>query len=305
MTANVRMIFESNIKLLGETSKVVLCFREQRYDKALTILADSIDLIKDVIEKIIADQAYFNLVATESLFEMLGGILEAKKNKDFIMLADLLELQLINFLIGVQELIISKEEITFDYDNYSKNISLLLTRGVGFDESFTKEIDTQALLNEGYRVEFTSCGLMTLAAENDGAKFYFHSNSLIQSEAYILAKAWYKEQKKTYILYGYGMGYHIRELITLHPSCQIEVYESDYNVLQLACAFTDACVLIEDVRIKIVFDPELQALQCRLEEIKEEEAFYIHYPSYMNIRSNQGKEFFHSQISWAKALKEL
>jgi len=305
VTDNIRQIFEYNIELLGDTDKAISYFREQQYDKALTIVANSIDQIKLVIEAIVKDQEYFNLVATESLLEMLTGILNAKKNKDFILLADLLELQLINFLIGVQELIISKEEILFDEEKYKVNLELLIQQGVGFDEDYKKPINTEDLLDKGYRVEFTSCGLMTLAAQNEGAKFYFHTNSLIQSEAFILAKSWDRPTKNKYILYGFGMGYHVTELLNITQTAEIEVYESDRNVLQLACAFADISKLIENNRVKIIFDPSLQSLKQRIATIKEDEELLIHYPSYKNIRDNESKALLNARLSWAEAIDEL
>jgi hypothetical protein len=62
LTESVRDIFEQNIRLLGDMDKAVFYFREQQNDKALLLVADSIDQIKRVIEAIISDREYFNLV---------------------------------------------------------------------------------------------------------------------------------------------------------------------------------------------------------------------------------------------------
>lgn len=283
--------------------KSVYHFRGQECDKALEVMANSIDEVKFVIEAIISDREYFNLVNTESMLEMLTGILEAKKNMDFILLADLLELQLINFLIGVQELIISKEEIVFNEENYKENISLLMERGIGFPEELKEPINTSKLLESGYRVEFTSSGRMTLAGENEGTKFYFHTNSRIQAEAYLLAKSWYEKEKTKYILYGFGMGYHINELQAMAPGAEIEVYETDINVIQLACAFADVNELLHNERIKLIFDPNLKLLQNRVGALSTEEVFQVHYPSYKNLRSREDKEILETAIPWCKTIE--
>jgi hypothetical protein len=283
--------------------KAVCYFREQQNDKALGMMANSIDQIKFIIEAIITDRDYFNLVDTESMLEMLTGILEAKKNKDFILLADLLELQLINFLVGVQELIISKEEIIFNEENYTENIKLLLTNGVGFPQQLNNPINTAKLLEDGYRVEFTSCGRMTLAAENKGAKFYFHTNNRIISEAFLLARNWYLKETKRYIIYGFGMGYHIDELQKLATEADIEIYEADLNVIQLACAFSDFKELFLNKRIKLIYDPKLELLEQRISSLWLDEVFLVHYPSFMNIRSRQGKEILEVALPWSKAIE--
>lgn len=303
MKNNIRDIFDQNIKLLGVIDKSIYYFREQQYNKALSLVADSIDRIKFIIEAIIKDRDYFNLVDTESMLEMLTGILEAKKNGDFILLADLLELQLINFLIGVQELIISKEEILFNEESYKENINLLLESGIGFPEELTEPINTTRLLERGYRVEFTSCGQMTLATENEGSKFYFHTNNKIQTEAFLLANRWYQEDKTRYIIYGLGMGYHVNELLSMAKEAEIFIYESDLHVVQLACAFADIRELLVNKRIKLVFDPKLELLKERISSLKTEESFLVHYPSYINVRSVEGKEVLKTVFPWAEAIK--
>ena len=303
MTETIRSIFEQNIKLLGDMDKAVFYFREQQYDKALGFVADSIDQVKFVIEAIVMNREYFNLVATEALLEMLTGILEAKKNKDFILLADLLELQLINFLVGVQELIIRKEEIIFNEENYRENIETLMLRGTGFPEELMEPINTTKLLENGYRVEFTSCGQMTLAAENEGAQFYFHTNSKVREEAFLLAEHWYQADKKKYILYGFGMGYHISELQSIAKEAEIEIYEADLNVMQLACAFADVKSLLQSEKIKLIFDPKLKILKERTATLGAEETFLVHYPSFLNIRDQEGKELLKEVLPWYQTVE--
>jgi len=303
LTDNIKGIFEHNILLLGETDKAVFYFRQQQYDKALGIVANFIDQIKYVVEAIITDRDYFNLVATEAVLEMLSKILDAKKNRDFILLADLLELQLLSFLCGVQELIISKEEILFDEDNYKENIRILLERGKGFPVQLLEPMNSSKLMEDGYRVEFTSCGLMTLAAHNEGSTFYFHSNSRVLSEAFLLAKHWSSEEKKKYILYGFGMGYHISQLQELAPEADIEVYEADSNIIQLACAFTDVKEILDKEHTKLIYDPQFQLLSKRISSLHQEEALVIHYPSFKNIRSKEGRELLGKEIPWSKAIE--
>lgn len=303
LTDNINKIFKQNIKLLGEMDLAVLYFREQQCDKALGILAHSIHTVKSVIESIISDREYFHLVDTESLLEMLTGILNAKKNEDYILLADYLELQLISFLAGVQELIISKEEIRFDEQKYLDNVERVIERGEGFPEELKGPIPAEGLLKKGYRVEFTSCGLMTLAAEVEGEAFYFHTNSRVQAEAFLLARQWSLQDKKRYILYGFGMGYHIAELLKMNQSAEIVIYEADLNVIQLACAFTEIKDILASERVTLIYDPDFEKLPNRIATILSEETFIVHYPSYKNIRSKKGKDILKQALPWEKIIE--
>ena len=304
MKQSIKNIFDHNIKVLGEMDKAIFNFREQQYDKALGYIVHSFDEIRIIIEAIITDREYFNLVDTESMLEMLTGIMEANKNNDYVLLADLLELQLINFLIGVQELIINKEEMVFDEELYRENIRLLVEHSEGLDNHTLDQINTAQLLEQGYRIEFTSCGLMTLAAENEGLKFYFHTNNKVHTEAFLLARQWYRKEASTYIIYGYGMGYHISELHKLAPEAEILIYEADANVMQLACAFSSMESLLETGRVRLIYDPEFTGLQEQLQSMSEACAFYVHYPSYQNVKASRGKEILLEGLPWLKTIEE-
>lgn len=300
MTVSVKKIFDRNIFLLGELDKAIYYFREQQHDKALGIIADSMDLIKETIEDIASDREYFNPVSMDSVLEMLHSVLEAYKKENYVLLADLFEMQMVSFLCKIQELIISREEIIFEEEEYLNNINLLKENSSGLSGLSIHSIDPGLLLKEGYRVEFTSCGLMTLAAENKNTQFYFHTNGRVQSEAFILAKHWHKKGIKQYNIYGLGFGYHIKELLSLSEQARIDIYEADLNVILLACAFTKLSDIFKCGRVKLIFDPDYRKLSERIRDMSKEEIFYVHYPSFQNIRSEEGRKITKNYVSWSK-----
>lgn len=300
---NSSLIFRKNTELLGLADKVIYYFREQQYDKALSIVADTIDKITYVVEAIITDRQYFKLVSTESLLEMVTGIINAKKNKDYVLLADLYEMQLVNFLSSVQEIIINREDLIYNEDSYEVNIRLLSRDNPELTHSLMESMNPSVLLARGYRVEFSACGLMTLGAENEGDNFYFHTNNRITNEAFLLAQHWFKENKQNYVIYGFGFGYHITELKKLAKTAKIEIYESDCNVLHLACAFTDIKPLINDPNISIIYDPDYHKITERLKCLKVEDDFEIHYPSFKNIKNKNAKKMLESFLPWARMLE--
>lgn len=303
MKESIRDIFLQNINLLRELDRAVICFRRQQYDKALTVVADSIGRMKSVIEAVVGDHEYFKLVSADIVTDMLSGILNAQKRKDFLLLADYLELQMVSFLCSVQELIISREEIVFDEEKYLSNMNLMTGSGKGFDKVDFTSIDTEAMLKKGYRVEFTSCGAMTLAAENKELQYYFHTNGRVHEEAMLLADSWFESDIKRYIVFGFGMGYHIRELKDIAIDAEIEVYETDIDVMKLACAFTELKEVFAGGRVSLIFDPALNLLRKRLASLTSEEAFRIHYPSLQNIRKRKNREMLVSYIPWSKTIE--
>jgi hypothetical protein len=298
LKSNIMDIFNKNIMLLEKIDKSICYFREQQHDIALGIIADSMELIRHSIEAIITNREYLNLDEVESVNKMLGGILEAYRMGDYVLLADLLELQLVSFIIGVQELIISKEEVTFSEEICHENLSLIKENSLGLKELSLVSTDPQTLLKEGYRVEFSSCGLMTLAAKNGDNTFYFHTNSRISYEAFLLARHWYDKKVKRYIIYGLGFGYHINELLSLSKRSEIIIHEGDMNVILLACAFTRLKDIFDSGRVKLVYDPEFNKLEDRIKSLKKNEAFYVHYPSFQNIRNKKGSLLLKKYVSF-------
>lgn len=286
MTEQMKQMFYNNIELLDMTDKAVLCFREQNYLQALEYMPRLSEGMRSVLDGIISNPEYFELVSTDSLIEMLEGILEASRCTDYVLLADLLELQLSTLLCNVQELIMKKEETAvFDEEQY--RLRCLAMRGAmertngdtAVAEWLEQPLNPEELLEKGYRVEYTSCGLMTVAVGTEKGSRYLHSNHKVLQEAYLLARAWAKNGTETYLVKGFGMGYHIRELAKLAPHAKIEVYESDEEVLKLACAFAPVKELLEDERVSITYDPSGRIWSVRTEELDEKEKVCIHMPS--------------------------
>lgn len=320
----VHKIFEQNIELLTQTEKAIIYLREQEYEKALSIVADTAEYINYVADAIIQHREYFDLVSVESIMEMLEGILDAKRQKDFVLLADLLELQLVNFICSVQELIMKKEDyLAFNELDFIKNSILMQKKILESDYTLTffteqdrkhqeqnitneikKDLDPAYLLEQGYAVEFSTCGLMTIGSKDEnGTKFYMHTNHSVGKEAFLQARNWYSKDTETYIIYGYGMGYHISELIKLAPHAQFEIYESDMNILKLSCAFSRMTGLFELENVKMYYDPDFIRIQNRLKEMTEGDKLNIHYPSFRNIKLKEAKEILLHYIPWAKKLE--
>ncbi len=308
MQDGIKNIFIDNIKLIGLIDKAIYYLRVQEYEPAFDIVSETAESITTVAEAIIKNREYFSLVSTDSVAEMIQGILDAKRKKDYVLLADLFEMQLQNFICSVQELIMKREDyLAFDEVLYNDNIRRIknsadkMLRSIRTDLSdeeierlcvnqgalMDEELDPVKLLDAGFFVEYSSCGYMTLGAtDSNGDKYYFHSNNKVGIEAFLMANHWHKPDINKYIIYGFGMGYHIRELYELDRDCEIVVFESDIRVLKLAAAFADIGELLSNENISIVYDPELELLNRYMQDIDGDNStkLYIHNPSARNVR---------------------
>ena len=325
MRENIRAIFEQNTELIRRTEIALQYYREQQYDKALGLTAQAIDQLRDISEAIFSDRAYFAAVSDASVAEMLNGLLQTKKKKDYVLLADLFEMQLLTFLYSIQELILNKEDY-MEYDDaaYAKRTGLMKEKlaesirssepdadmaercSLNVNALLDEPLDPEQLLNAGYRVEFTSSGRMTVVIrDREGRDLYLHSNGNVSKEAFLLAKHWTQKPADTYIIYGLGMGYHIEEMLHLSPESEIEIYEADMNILKLSCAFSKIENLLQDVGVRLIYDPDGTLIQKRLKERTRNEAVCVHYPSLRNVKNEALRETLSAYIPWVKLIENI
>lgn len=285
MTEQIKNIFRTNIELLDLVDKAIVYFREQDDETALELMQPVSEKMRYIVEGIISDKDYFELVSTDSLMEMVEGIVEASRQEDYVLLADLLELQLCTLLCNVQELIMKKEEYAFFSETmYREQCRAMMQKleAAGCADAavlFETPLNPQELLEQGYRVEVTSCGLMTVAVGTDRGSVYLHSNHKIGLEAFLQARNYAKQEAETYLVKGFGMGYHVEELAKQRPNAKIEVFENNGQILKLACAFSPLKSIFESEQIVLHFDETGSKWHERVENLKENECVCLHMPS--------------------------
>lgn len=325
MTDHIMKIFQQNKELLAALNQAVILFRECDYEEALMLVADTAEGIRTATDAVLSEAQYFKNVSVESVTEMLSGIVEAKKNKDYILLADLLELQMVRFLCSIQTLIVEREDFcAFDEEDYQKNIQEMELKLRRSTAHFIKDVGErrlyygkllrflqadlypEQLLAQGYCVEFTSCGEMTAGVPDVwGNTIYLHTNHLVAQEAFLLARKWMAPGAKKYIVYGFGMGHVVRKLLELVPGdVRVEVYENDMNLLKLACAFTDVGTWIADKRLRIVYDPECALIRKALQHREGQTQVCIHYPSLCHLVGEESREMLLDYVPWARKIEE-
>ncbi len=291
MIDNVSDIFDKNTRVLNGIGKAIIKTREGNYEDAIEEISKVSEDISYIADSIMRNREYFELVSVESIGEMLEGIIEAKQKQDYILLADLLELQMENFICSVQNYIMNKEELqTFEESKYQEQIVKLQKKVVNQDffwKDFKEELNTSDLLEEGYRIEITSCGLMTLAAKDKNKiAHYLHTNHKISQEAFLLARTWSDPSITTYVIYGLGLGYHIIELIQLNQDASFEIYEGDMNILKLCCAFSNIEIILSNPNVKVIYDKDCSQFKKRIQLLQTHEKLCIHRPSYERVVDN-------------------
>ena len=281
MDNKLKDLMINNKIILVETERTVQAFRVQNYDKALRKSARLLDHLNILFELLPAVQEHLDQnniwFDQELLLNILQELLQAQSRKDYVLLADLYEVQMLPVLYQFQQALLSYEEFSYDHDNLIKNIELIEQRD-GTLANLLSSIERKGPI-AGYSVEPASTGDLTVGIGEGDKKCYLHSNINVWKEGAALAGDWYQKDKNTMIIYGLGLGYHIVELILLDATLNVEVYESDLNMLYLACSCTDNIRHILKPQIKLMYDPDFSRLSDRITRMGEDEEFVIHYPS--------------------------
>lgn len=288
----IREVYNEISELLYRTELVTYYFRRNNYDKALRISRTIIENISSLLNEVISGDTYLNnyIIETQVNFHMMfENIMVAQETKDYILLADLYQLQLMNWLKGMQEIIISNEEIILNYSVMDSNL-----KWIGANNQELKRLlqncSYERIRKNGYELEFTSTGELTLLRRNDENQFYFHSNVSPKWEGFSLAEAWFDTEKDHYYIYGMGLGYAVLELLKYNQYIEVTIIESDINILSLACLVNDFSQFIHNNRLKIVYDPKFKKINNYLSNIKENEIFLVHAPSMVNIDNKDIRE---------------
>ncbi len=291
MTEATNELFVRNIGLLKLADKAVYFFRIQENEKALEHLSELTEDLKPVLALSEINKDMLPGISPDELTDMLSKILEAARKEDYVLIADLIEIEFIPLICAVQKKLMSEKDFdTFSVEGFKKQCIQMAAK-LKNDQSeeaaarlFKAALSPDELLEKGYRAEFSACGLMTVAAGNGDNAVYIHTNGRIVREAELLAGSWVKDNKDTYIVNGFGFGYHVEALTEMVPEAEIVVYESNDTMLKLACAFAPLSWLFTSAKVKLIYDYDKKHLAKRLEKLAANEQYVVHKPSQ---RANQ------------------
>lgn len=279
-------------ELLYSIEGIIYFFRRENYDRALRISKTIIDKISKLLESLLFlqnDVSSYVMESQEQLQMILSNIIDAQKSNDYILMADLYELQLSPWLKGIQENIIGGREPYLCEKLYVDNRESLRKVSCAFlDELKTCSIQTAQ--KQGYQLEYTSSGELTLLRDNTKYHAYFHSNVFPSWEGFCLSQGWYDIDKRHYYIIGMGLGYAVMELLKKSPFVEVTVLESDLNVISLALQVNDFSNYIIEERLNIIYDRNYKELGNYIQKLKQDEEVIIHGPSMKNIEIPEIRE---------------
>lgn len=182
------------------------------------------------------------------IYNGINSIMKAMESSDMILMADLLK-----------EIIIPR-------------LQLLLNIEEG---NITKD----------YAIECTSSGYYTIKDLNNN--IYLHSNTNPMEEARLFIKGYFDPSVTKYIVWGIGLGYHVKRLLEeSNNAIDIEVYYDDKKLYNLGCEYG----AIEDTLPNVKYYHDFDGLKFMKAITLKDSGILLHYPSIKTIRNNDLRE---------------
>ena len=293
-----QQIFKTNIQLQYIINKIITACRIQNYDYVVRNFTNLTGSLMPVLEAVFSDISYYNqeveIVNPNQISSALQDMLMAQENKDYVLLADLLELRLLPFLQSLQEVIRSYDGLRTDLDIWINNLAALKKRDINlwkriqaYHERY--EAETKAGTWQGHHhLEATNSGAFTMAGQDESGLYYYHSNVNPETEAVTFANYYYDKACDSYVIWGLGLGYHIKEMFRLDDGIRIQVFENDLDVIYHCLMAVDCSGLMANSRFSLLYDPDFKKIISALDDITEN--FIIHNPSMRHIEDARIRE---------------
>lgn len=306
----IKELYWNNVNVIDKIEQIVYAVRRQNLHAlriqiplVMPLLRDSINGIGICFPDLQSVGISWSL---DYLVEILTGVEQAQNAEDFILMGDICELQLIPVLQEIQNAI-RLLDIPLQDENWLRhNLDVIKKRN---PQLYHRIVEHKTECTDKYELEYTSIGCYTIALSEQNHRYYLHSNGNPIEEAREFANRFYSLEKEKYLIFGWGLGYHVREMMRLYSDMDLVVVEPDLNLLYYAfqcndwreelervtivCDIERIAGLLKEGREIIVFQPELrhfsnpnikEHLKCITERRDSIEDFKTVF--YQNTREN-------------------
>lgn len=285
-------------KLIQKADVCIDCFYRQNYHQGgrylQQFLADFMNGYDELIK--ISEKLQISEQAIQQTCEQF---MQTQKQKDYIFMADLLEMQWIPWLYQLQEKVLKEQMqeeaagISKQKEIYEKNIKALEKKNPVLlqkikSENTGEETSQGSTLKLRYEVEATAIGSPTVIVTQKEERFYLHSTKNPYKEAALWAQEYYDEKSASYIIFGFALGYHVEALLEQSKKIHIKVLEWDSHMLNLAMHYRDLTDIWKEERVEILLEADIERLMRQIHFGTEH--LLIHAPSLRKLHKCSYKE---------------
>lgn len=266
-------------------NRIVFCVRQQNYHRALRMFGIFSGELSELLNILISKRGMLSEIGVsineQEEMNLLSGMMMAQSNGDYILLADLLELQMLPHLIDIQEILINNINSDISTEILESNCCILSKYDSELADKFCKK-----QIADYVNIELTSSGLWTARITDSTGSYYLHSNVNPATEGDYFARQYYSTECAHYVIIGLGLGYHIKSLLDIDDGIYIDIIEPDIEVIRAANTYMKLDWIYDNSRVKLIHDPECINWQRLLQE---DSRLIIHYPSMRHIDNKEVK----------------
>lgn len=261
-------LFEMNQCILNQIPEVVLDYRRQRFFDASSKMTE---LIRKIDALITGLQEYNLVDYINQLIQILPIMINAQEANDYLFVSDILEDDLKTLLQNLQLLL--QSEIKDEMNVFKKNMKALEKKNKALYDKFA-----EIRLGEQFVLCRAINGQLNCKYEAGHNSLYMHSTINPYWAAKEMIDGIWEEDYDKYFVWGFGVGYHVKALLEKADFYQVQVLESNIDMIAVALQALDFSEEIESNRLIICWDEsEMKLLQSITAE--ENDYVFIYYPS--------------------------
>ncbi|GAA5415661.1 hypothetical protein Pryu01_00692 [Paraliobacillus ryukyuensis] len=169
------------------------------------------------------------------------------------------------------------------------------------DRQLLEKCNSISVNKEKIIVENSKKGIPTMKIKVGSQYNYIHSKYDPNSEATRITEDFKLDEEKDHILvFGFGLGYHLKALTNKYPNVSFTVYEPDMNIL---AAMLDTVSLEEQIGVNILSFMHRDNLEQEINKLKTVYSLKIQIYAHPFYQTHYSNELFHLYETLAKSLK--
>lgn len=290
-------IYKQNIQSIHLANQLIEMLRTQNRKCGIIILRQFIKKLTSLLQMMLANlQAFDQLgytIDSQYLLSIVQSIAQAQEQEDYILVADLVELQVLPLLHEIQTVLRQNGMECEDTTILEENLQMLEARNpelVGKLRGYAASEETICETNQDelYQIEATSIGLSTLLVQRGKTQRYVCSNADPVREARSIAQTWYQYEIEDYTIFGLGLGYHAEQLWRKNPEMELTILEPELAMIYHCLRTNRYRDMLSSSQVHLVYDPDYKVLLEFTQKYEEErQAFVIHLPSMQLVREER------------------
>ena len=265
-------IYDLNQQCLLWIPQIVNNFRKQSFFTGSCIMRKLISALDVLTEKL-------EILHETDFISILQAILQAQENRDYILLSDILECDLLPCLQNIQ-IKMQGEETQKAPDYWEKNMTELQEHAEDEYQELYKTLSSAPISSsDRYKQMFAINGQPTVKVKCQNKEILIHSSVNPEYQSQVWAEDVLKEIGREYVIYGMGLGYHIQALLKADDVCKVIVLENSIELLTEAFRDLDWVNYIKQKRVRIFYNSNAIKLMEKFSAWISGREFCIYYPS--------------------------